>query len=142
MKIALGNDQGGYLLREAVLEELKELNCEVIDCGIDSLKSIDYPDKANEVCKLVSEGKVDFGILICGTGIGISIAANRHRDIRCALISDCYSARMARLHNDANIMALGGRVTGPDLAKMLVETFLTNDFSNIERHQNRIDKLS
>lgn len=141
MKIALGNDHGGYILREPVIKAIRDLDFELIDCGTDSEEAVDYPDYAKKVCDLVLSGEADFGILMCGTGIGISIAANRHKGIRAALCSDCYSATMTRLHNDANILAMGGRVLGPDLAALITRTFLTTDFSNIDRHKRRIEKI-
>lgn len=142
MKVAFGNDQGGYILREPVMKAAQDCGFEVIDCGSNSEKSIDYPDIASKVCKLVEDGDAEFGILICGTGIGMSIAANRHKGIRCALLSDCYSAEKTREHNNANLMALGGRVLGPDLAEMITKTFLTTPFSHIDRHQRRIEKIN
>ncbi len=141
MKVALGNDQGGTILREAVINSIQSCGFEVVDCGIKTEDSVDYPDIAKEVCSKVTSGECKFGVLICGTGIGMSIAANKTPGIRCALLSDCYSATMTRSHNNANVMALGGRVIGPELASLIIATFLMTPFSNEERHQRRIDKL-
>lgn len=141
MKVALGCDHGGYDLMKSIKKLLEEENIEYIDTGCDGSKPVDYPDYAKKVADLVLSKQVDKGILICGTGIGISIAANKIPGIRCALLSDCYSAQMTRQHNDTNIMALGGRVIGPDLARKITQTFLNTEFSNREKHINRIKKF-
>lgn len=140
MKLALGCDHGGYDLMQHVKKYLDDEKIEYIDYGCHG-ERCDYPDYAKKVAEAVLSGEVDYGILMCGTGIGISIAANKIEGIRCALCSDCYSAKMTRLHNDTNIIALGGRVVGPDLAQMIVETFLKTPFSNEERHIRRIEKM-
>lgn len=142
MTIGLGCDHGGYPLKAEILKYLNEHNYETIDYGTDSAQaSVDYPEYALKVAVAVRKGEVDRGILICGTGIGISIAANKVPGIRCALTNDTYSARMAREHNDANIMAIGARVIGPGLAEDIVETFLRTGFSHEERHQHRVDLI-
>ncbi len=139
--IAIGSDHGGFELKEEVKACLIEQGWKIKDFGVLEKSSIDYPDIAEPVCKEVLSGVCDRGILICGTGIGISIAANKIKGIRAALCSDCYSARMAKEHNNANVIALGGRVTGPDLAKEIVGVWLKAEFQG-GRHQNRIDKIS
>lgn len=138
--IYVGSDHGGFELKEDIIKYIKEeLKLEVEDCGCYSTDSVDYPDLAEKVCKSVTE-KSGKGILVCGTGIGISIAANKMKGIRCALCSEEYSARMTRKHNDANVLALGGRTTGVELAKSIVEAFLTTDFEG-GRHQRRVDMI-
>lgn len=141
-KIAIGCDHGAVDLKDAVVKFLKEKGYPVSDCGTFGYESVDYPDFAEKVCKEVLAKQADRGIVICSTGIGISISANKIPGIRCALLTDVYSAKLTREHNDANVMALGAKVTGEGLALMIVETFLSTDFSNIERHQRRIDKIS
>jgi ribose 5-phosphate isomerase B len=141
MKIAMGSDHGGYELKEIIIKHLKEKGLEVKDFGCYSTDSCDYPEFALQVGEVVAEGTFERGILICGTGIGISIAANKIPGIRCALVSDCFSARSTRQHNDTNILALGGRVTGPGLALDIVDTWLNADFEG-GRHQGRIDKIT
>lgn len=141
MKIAIGSDHGGYHLKEHIKKYLEEKNFDIEDFGTNSLESVDYSDFAREVAEAVAQGKFDRGILICGTGLGISIAANKVRGIRAAVVSDCYSAKMSRAHNNANILALGGRVVGPDLATEIVETWMETPFEG-GRHQRRIDKIT
>lgn len=136
--IALGCDHGGYELMQEVIAYLKEKGLEYTNFGCNSTESVDYPIYAKKVAKAVQSGECEKGILICGTGIGISIAANRFKGIRAALCGDCFSAEATRLHNDANILAMGGRVTGPGLAVKIVDTFLNTEFSNGERHVNRV----
>ncbi len=142
MKVAIGCDHGGLLLKDSVIEEVEACGFEYIDCGTNSTDSCDYPDYAKKVCDLILSKEADLGILICGTGIGMSLAANKYQGIRCALLNDCYSAKMSKEHNNANCMALGARVLGPDLAKMIVNTYLTTDFSNEEKHKRRINKVN
>jgi len=142
MTIAIGADHGGFHLKEVIICHLKEQGKEVIDFGTYGCDSCDYPDYAVPVCEAVLSGQADFGILICGTGIGISISANKIPGIRCALLGDIYSAKATRLHNDANVMALGGRVVGDGLALELVDAFLNTEFSGEERHVNRINKIA
>lgn len=140
MIIGIGSDHGGYELKEGIKEYLVGEGIQVVDFGTDSLESVDYPDFARKVAEAVLNKEVDRGILICGTGIGISIAANRIKGIRCALCSDTFSARMSREHNDANILAMGGRVVGLGLATDIVKAFITSDFEG-GRHERRINKI-
>ena len=139
--IALGCDHGGYELKQEIIKYLEEKGIPYQDFGCDSTKSVDYPVYARKVGRAIQNGVCDKGILICGTGIGISIAANKMKGIRAALCTDCFSAEATRLHNDANILALGGRVVGPGLAVKIVDTFLNTEFSHEERHQRRIDLI-
>lgn len=136
--IALGSDQGGFALKQEIIKHLEKRGLEYKDFGSYDEKSVDYPIYAKAVAKAITEGQCDKGILICGTGIGISITANRIRGIRAALCTDCFMAEATRLHNDANILALGGRVVGPGLALKIVDTFLDTPFSGEERHARRI----
>ena len=131
--IALGCDHGGYELMQEVIAYLEKKGLEYQNFGCDSTAAVDYPVYAKKVARAVQSGQCEKGILICGTGIGISIAANRFRGIRAALCGDCFSAEATRLHNDANILAMGGRVTGPGLAVKIVDTFLNTEFSKEER---------
>lgn len=139
--IALGSDHGGYELKQEIKKYLDEKGYEYHDYGSYDEKSTDYPIYARLVAKAITGGEAERGILICGTGIGISIAANRIPGIRAALCGDCFSAEATRLHNDANILCMGGRVTGPGLAVKIVDTFLNTPFSEEERHQRRIDLI-
>ena len=139
--IFIGSDHGGYSLKLEVIEHLKNRGIEVTDIGCDSEASCDYPVYAKKVTDAIKDGSADLGILICGTGIGISIAANKVKGIRAALCTDCYMAELTRLHNDANILAMGGRVVGPGLAVKIVDTFLHTEFSNEERHMRRIEMI-
>jgi len=140
--IAIGSDHGGYNLKMEIIKHLEKNGYEVKDFGTSSCDSVDYPDIALPVAKAVISGECEKGILVCGTGIGISIAANKVPGIRAALCTDTYMARMAREHNNANVLALGGRVLGPGLALDIVKTFIETPFSGEERHQRRIDKIS
>lgn len=141
MKIAIGSDHGGYGLKELIKKHLQEKGFDIKDFGTDSTASTDYPDFAKAVGEAVVGGDFDRGILICGTGIGISIAANKIPGVRCALVGDCFSAKATRQHNDANIIALGERVVGPGLALEIVDTWLGAEFEG-GRHQNRVDKIT
>lgn len=142
MKIGIGSDHGGYELKEIIKTYLREeKNIEVVDYGTYSTDSVDYPDYGFKVGQEVVAENVDFGIVICGTGIGISIAANKVKGVRCALCSDVFSARMTRAHNDANVLALGGRIIGSELAKAIVDEFLSGEFEG-GRHQKRVNKIS
>ena len=136
--LALGCDQGGYALKLEVIEYLEEKGIEYKDCGTYSEDAVDYPIYARKVVKEILSGNCDKGILICGTGIGISIVANRYKGIRAALCGDCFSAEATRQHNDANILAMGARVVGPGLAVKIVDTFLNTPFSGAERHARRV----
>ena len=137
MKIAIGSDHGGFGLKKTLVEALHGADHEVLDIGCTSGESVDYPDFADQVCNLVLSGDADFGILVCGTGIGMSMAANRHAGIRAALCHDEYTARMSREHNDANILCLGDRVLGSGVALAIVEAWLGTGFAG-GRHLRRI----
>ena len=139
--IALGCDHGGYELKQEIKKYLDEKGIEYKDFGCDSTESVDYPVYAKKVAKAIQSGECEKGILICGTGIGISIAANKIKGVRCALCSDCFSAQATREHNNANVLAMGGRVIGPGLAVKIVDTFLNTEFSNDERHVRRISQI-
>lgn len=140
MKIAVGSDHGGFQLKEVVKEYLKENNYEVEDFGAYSTDSVDYPEIGEKVAIAVRDGVCDRGILVCGTGLGISISANKIPGIRAALASDTFTAKMSRAHNDANILALGGRVLGVDLALEIVEVWMNTEFEG-GRHARRVDKI-
>ena len=142
MKIAIGADHGGVELKAEVEKDLESQGHEYRDFGAFSTAAVDYPDIAIQVAEAVKNGEADRGILICGTGIGMSIAANKVPGIRCALLSDVYSAKCTRDHNDANIMAMGARVIGPGLALEIVDAYLNKDFSQGERHVNRLNKIA
>ena len=139
--IAIACDHGGYELKLEILDYLRRNNIAFKDFGCDSTEAVDYPVYAREVTAAINENSCDKGILICGTGIGISIAANKVPGIRCALCTDCFCAEATRQHNDSNVLALGGRVIGPGLAVKIVDTFLNTEFSGAERHQKRIDLI-
>ncbi len=140
--IALGCDHGGYELMQEVIAYLDREGIAYKNFGCDSAgTSVDYPEYARQVVRAILDGECEKGIVICGTGIGISIACNRYRGIRAALCGDCFSAEATRLHNDANILAMGGRVAGAGLAVKIVDTFLHTEFSGDERHKRRIAKI-
>ena len=139
--IAIACDHGGYELKLEILDYLRRNNIAFKDFGCDSTEAVDYPVYARKVTAAINENSCDKGILICGTGIGISIAANKVPGIRCALCTDCFCAEATRQHNDSNVLALGGRVIGPGLAVKIVDTFLNTEFSVAVRHQNRIDLI-
>lgn len=139
--VAIGCDHGGFELKQEVLKFLEQKGIEYKDFGCYSTASVDYPKYARKVAHAILDGTCDKGILICGTGIGISIAANKIPGIRAALCTDCFCAQATREHNDANILAMGGRVVGPGLATKIVETFLETPFSNDERHIRRINLI-
>jgi len=141
MKIAIGCDHGALELKNAVAEHLKELGHEVVDFGTYTLASCDYPDYGEKAARAVASGECGKGIVMCTTGIGISIAANKVDGIRCALLHDIWSAKMTREHNDTNMMALGAAVTGQLLAMQIVDTWLGTEFSGEAKHQRRIDKV-
>ena len=136
--IAIGSDHGGFALKQEILAELKKQGFAVKDYGCFDETSCDYPVYGKKVAHAVADGECEKGILICGTGIGISIAANKVPGIRAALCHDCFSAEATRLHNDANVLCMGGRIVGPGLAVKIVDTFLHTPFSNEERHLRRI----
>ena len=139
--IALGSDHGGYELKQEIKKYLDETGIQYKDFGCNSTESCDYPEYAKAVAQSVSKGECEKGILICGTGIGISIAANKVKGIRAAVCTDCFTAEATRLHNDANILALGGRVVGAGLAIKITDTFLNTEFSGDERHKRRISQI-
>lgn len=139
--IAIGCDHGGYALKQEVIRHLEERGLEYKDYGCYSEESVDYPEYGKKVAHAVANKEADKGIVICGTGIGISITANKIPGIRCALCTDCFCAEATRQHNDANMLAMGGRVVGPGLALKIVDTFLDTPFSNEERHIRRIKQI-
>ncbi|MDZ5711241.1 ribose 5-phosphate isomerase B [Jeotgalibacillus haloalkalitolerans] len=141
MKVALASDHGGTNLRKEIADLLKEMNIEFEDFGCDCEGSVDYPDYALPVAEKVAAGEFDRGILICGTGIGMSIAANKVKGIRCALVHDTFSAKATRGHNDSNMLAMGERVIGPGLAREIASIWLQGEFEG-GRHENRINKMS
>lgn len=140
MKIAIGCDHGGIVLKEAVIKAVAELGFDYEDLGTYDTASVDYPDYAEKVADAVASGKADKGVLLCGTGIGISIAANKIDGIRCAHVTDAFSAQMAAEHNNANILAMGGRITSPEDAYEFTKIFLTTPFAG-GRHATRVDKI-
>ncbi len=140
MKIAIGSDHGGYDLKEQVKTWLQEMGHEVEDFGCHGKESCDYPDFGAAAARAVASGQCEKGVVICTTGIGISMTANKVKGIRCALCGDPWSAEMTRRHNDANMLAMGAGVVGPQLARQILEAFLTHDFEG-GRHQRRVDKL-
>ena len=139
--IAIGSDHGGYELKQHIMQYLKNKGIEYKDFGCMTEESCDYPDYAKAVTQSIISKECDKGILICGTGIGISIAANKVKGIRAALCHDCFSAEATRLHNNANILVMGGRIVGQELAIKILDTFLNTEFSNDERHIRRINKI-
>lgn len=141
MKVAIGCDHGGINLKPVLIDYLQKNAIEFKDFGCFDSQSVDYNDYALEVCNSVANGEYDFGILICGTGIGMSIVANKIKGIRCGHCHDVFSAKMTRLHNDANVLALGERVVGAGLMLMIVDTFLNTEFSGDERHARRVQKI-
>ena len=136
MKVAIAADHGGFELKDSMVEYIKSLGNEVVDLGTNSADSVDYPDYAKKVCEEIQQGNSDLGILICGTGIGMSLAANKFEGIRAACVSDVYSAKMSRNHNNANVLCIGARVIGDEVAKLIIKTFLENEFE-AGRHQRR-----
>ncbi len=139
--IAIGSDHGGFDLKEQVIEHLKKQGYEVKDCGTYDKSSCDYPVYGKAVAQAVVDGTCEKGIVICTTGIGISITANKFKGIRCALCSDTVTAKLTRLHNDSNVLAMGAGIIGPNLALGIVDTFLGTEFSGEERHQRRVDLI-
>ena len=140
MKISMGCDHGGFGLKEDIKAFLIEQGHEVEDCGCYNTDSCDYPDFGEAAARAVSEGKCERGIVICTTGIGISISANKVKGVRCALCSEPWSAEMTRRHNNSNMLAMGAGVVGPNLARQIVTAFLTHEFEG-GRHQRRVDKM-
>jgi ribose 5-phosphate isomerase B len=140
MQIAIGSDHAGFDLKEDIVRLLKSLNIDCLDCGTSNRDSVDYPDFGGKVSGLVSEGKVERGILICGTGIGMSIVANKFPNVRASLCNELFTAKMSRMHNDANILVIGGRIVGKDLALEIVRTWFAASFEG-NRHLMRINKI-
>jgi len=140
VKIALGCDHAGFGLKEEIVSLLNSLKIEFVDCGTDSTASVDYPDFGEKVSRLVSSGKIERGILICGTGLGMSMVANKFPNVRASLCNDLFTAKMSRLHNDANVLVLGGRVIGKDLAYEIVKTWVSTPFEG-DRHMKRLNKI-
>ena len=140
-KITIGCDHAGYELKKKVIDHLRERGIEVIDVGTHSTDSCDYPAIAHAVCKNIQDGVTELGILVCGTGIGMSMAANKHRGIRAAACSDTFSARLTRVHNDANVLCFGERVVGMGLALDLVDNFIDAEFEG-GKHQRRVDMIT
>ena len=138
--LAIASDHGGFALKQEIMAHLKDCGVAFEDLGTYSEESVDYPVYAAKLGRAVAAGEYERGILICGTGIGISMAANKICGIRCALCSDCYSAEMSRRHNNANVLALGGRTLGAELAKKITDTFLATEFEG-GRHQRRVDLI-
>ncbi len=139
--IAIGSDHGGFDLKEVVIRHLEERGIEVKDCGTYDKKSCDYPQFGKAVAHAVADGTCEKGIVICTTGLGISMVANKVKGIRCAVCADTYSAKMTRLHNDANVLAMGGGIVGPNLALEIVDMFLDTPFSAEEKHIRRIRQI-
>lgn len=139
--IAFGCDHGGFDYKKDVIDRLISNGYTVIDCGTDSSASVNYPVFADKVCNEVTSGNADLGILICGTGIGMSMAANKHKGIRAACCENTFSARMTRMHNDANVLCLGARVLGIELAHDMIDLFINTEFEG-GRHQNRVDMIN
>ncbi len=140
LTIALGADHGGWKLKDALVSWLRHHGHAVLDFGTNGAESVDYPDYAHVVAQAVLDGRASYGVLVCGTGLGMSYAANRHAGIRCAMLSEPTSARFARLHNDANMIALGGRMIGEEMAIDILRTFLATPFEG-GRHERRVDKI-
>lgn len=141
MKIAIGCDHAGPALKAEILAHLDEKGIEYTDFGIQEGEKVDYPEKAEEVCRKIADGSYDMGILICGTGVGMSMCANKIKGIRAACCSDYFSAKYTRAHNDANVLCIGARVLGAGLAAELVDVFIETPFEG-GRHQRRIDKIT
>jgi len=141
MKVAIGNDHAGVYLKKEIKEMLAELSYEVVDFGVDTEESVDYPQYARDVAQYVRDNEDVQGIVICGTGVGVSIVANKVHGIRCAHCTDSFTARLVREHNNSNVVALGARITGPDLAKEIVKVFLETAFDG-GRHQRRLDQIT
>ena len=141
MKISMGCDHGGYRLKEHIKEYLTAQGHEILDCGCNSLDSCDYPEFGAAAARAVANGSCERGIVICTTGIGISITANKVKGIRCALCSEPLSAEMTRKHNNANVLAMGAGMTGPNMAERIVDTFLSTEFEG-GRHQRRVDGIA
>jgi len=142
MQIIIGSDHGGYELKMLLIPFIEDMGYEVTDIGCDDITSVDYPDYALPLAERVAAGEFEQGIIICSTGIGAAICANKVKGIRCALCADETGARLTREHNDSNVLALGGRITGVELAKGIVSTWLSTDFSNEKKHMKRLVKIT
>ncbi len=140
MKFYIATDHAAYRIKSSVIEMLQNLECEVVDLGPDNSDRVDYPDYAHKLCKELLRDAGSFGILICGTGIGMSLAANKHEGIRAALCHDAYTAQMAREHNDANVLCFGERVVGLGVIESIIDTFVKSDFEG-GRHTQRVRKI-
>lgn len=140
MKLAIASDHAGVELKREIIEYFKKVGIDYVNCGTDDAESVDYPDYALKAAELVLQGDCDRGVLICGTGQGIGMSANKVKGIRCAILADVFSAKMSALHNDANMIALGARVTGASLAIEIVKTYLNSSFEG-GRHQRRVEKM-
>lgn len=140
MKVVVGSDHAGYALKKEIVPVIEEMGHEVIDVGNESGDSVDYADYGIPAAEMVAEGKADRGIVICGTGIGMSISANKVKGIRCALVHDLFTAKATREHNDTNVLAMGERVVGPGIAREIVKTWLTTEFEG-GRHERRVEKI-
>ncbi len=140
MRIAIASDHAAVELKAILAEWLMQQGHEVADLGPNRTESVDYPDYGYDLAAVVAEGTAQFGVALCGSGIGISMAVNRNPEVRCALVGEPLSASLAREHNDANVIAMGARLTGPDMAKACVDAFLSTEFAG-GRHQRRVDKL-
>ncbi len=142
LRVAIGSDHAGFPLKEEITNALRDDGYDIEDLGTYSIESVDYPDIALTVAGEVASGRFDRGILVCGTGIGVTITANKVNGIRAAVVSDTFSARMSRAHNDANILGMGGRVVGPGLALEIAKAFLDTDFEGGVRHERRVNKIN
>jgi ribose 5-phosphate isomerase B len=140
--IAIANDHAGLILKQSIIEVLDELKLPYRHLGTDSTESTDYPLWGYKAARLVSSGECERGIILCGSGVGISLAANKVKGIRCVVCTDCYTAKLSRAHNDANMLAMGGRVVGPDLAKMILRIWLETPFEGGERHPKRLQMIT
>ncbi len=140
--IALAGDHGGFELKSVLKKDLEDKGFQVLDLGTEAPDSVDYPDYADALAEAIKDGRAGRGVLVCGTGIGISIAANRYPEVRAALVHDALDARLARQHNDANVICFGGRTTSPDVARDCLRVFLETDFEDGGRHRRRVDKMS
>ena len=142
MKLALAADHAGYELKQALIEYVQELGHDVQDLGTDSTQSVDYPDFAEKLGRAIQDGRAERGILVCGSGVGAAVAANKMKGVRAGLCHDTYSAHQSVEHDDVNVLALGARIIGIELAKELVEAFLAAEFSGEERHRRRLAKVA
>jgi len=141
MKIAVASDHAGFVMKKVVLESVQKAGHEALDLGTDSLDRVDYPDFAEKACRLIQSGQAERGILICGSGVGVCISANKLKGIYASVCHDTYSAHQGVEHDKMNVLCLGGQIIGPELAKELVSAFLSAQFSGLDRFQNRIDKV-